>query len=58
MDNQFQKGIESLIEVILGKNINVILATARSLRNTLPLLPKKHDELPIIGCIVILFTFN
>ena len=42
--------IESLIEVILSKGINVILATARPLRDTLPLLPKKHHELPIIGC--------
>lgn len=44
------KEIESLIEVILSKGINVILATARPLRDTLPLLPKKHHELPIIGC--------
>ncbi|MBS0351394.1 MAG: HAD family phosphatase [Proteobacteria bacterium] len=44
------KEIESLIEVILSKGINVILATARPLRDTLPLLPQKHHELPIIGC--------
>jgi HAD superfamily hydrolase (TIGR01484 family) len=42
--------IESLIEIILSKGINVILATARPLRDTLPLLPKKQHELPIIGC--------
>jgi HAD superfamily hydrolase (TIGR01484 family) len=44
------KEIESLIEIILSKGINVILATARPLRDTLPLLPKKYHELPIIGC--------
>lgn len=44
------KEIESLIETILSKGINVILATARPLRDTLPLLSKKHHELPIIGC--------
>jgi HAD superfamily hydrolase (TIGR01484 family) len=44
------KEIESLIELILSKGIQVILATARPLRDTLPLLPQKHHELPIIGC--------
>jgi hydroxymethylpyrimidine pyrophosphatase-like HAD family hydrolase len=44
------KEIESLIEIILSKGINVIFATARPLRDTLPLLSKKHRELPIIGC--------
>lgn len=44
------KEIELLIEIILSKDINVILATARPLRDTLPLLPKKHHDLPIIGC--------
>ncbi|MBS0351907.1 MAG: HAD hydrolase family protein, partial [Proteobacteria bacterium] len=44
------KEIESLIELILSKKINVIFATARPLRDTLPLLPKKYHELPIIGC--------
>jgi hydroxymethylpyrimidine pyrophosphatase-like HAD family hydrolase len=44
------KEIESLIEIILSKSINVIFATTRPLRDTLPLLSKKHGELPIIGC--------
>jgi hydroxymethylpyrimidine pyrophosphatase-like HAD family hydrolase len=44
------KEIELLIEIILSKGISVLFATARPLRDTLPLLPKKLHELPIIGC--------